>query len=142
PLRRESRVTHIEEGCDSCGSRNQLPEQLYPLRVNFRYGGAQPRDIRARMCEARDDALSNRIADANDDHGNRDRGILGRQSRRRAPRQDQVRLQPYQLSREAGEPVIVAIRRAVLDGVVLSLNVPEGPQTLSETVEIGGIDRR
>src|SRR5207247_1262492 len=97
PLRWNGRVTHIEEGGDSRGAWNQVPEQLDPFRVELRHDGAQPRDIAARMGKAGDDALPNRIADPQDDHGNRYGGVLGGQRCRRPPRQDQVWLQSEQL---------------------------------------------
>ena len=81
PLRGTSGVAHIDEGRESYGSRNQFLQESDPFRVYLRYKSAQPRHIRARACETRDNALPNRIANPRDDHGNRSRGILGRQGR-------------------------------------------------------------
>src|SRR6185436_10953701 len=69
PLRWDSRIAHIEKSGDSRCSGNQVPEELDPFRVELRDDGAQSRDIAARMGEASDDALPNRIADPQDDHG-------------------------------------------------------------------------
>jgi hypothetical protein len=91
------------------------------------------------VCEAGDDALANRIANSQDDHGNRRGGVLGRQSRRRAPRQDHVYVQANQFRGQARESFIAAIGRSVLDEETASLNVPELPHPLSEPIDIGSI---
>ena len=41
-----------------------------------------------------------------------------------------------------GEPLLAAIGRSVLDDDVLSLDVPEFPQPLSEGIEVGSVHRR
>src|SRR5206468_6144911 len=109
PLRWNGRVAHIEEGGDSCSAWNQVPEQLDPFRVELRHDGAQPRDIATRMGKAGDDALPNRIADPQDDYGNRYGGVLGGQRGRCPPRQDHVWLQSEQLRGEDRESFVLAI---------------------------------
>jgi hypothetical protein len=61
------------------------------------------------MSKTGDDALPNRIADPQDDYGNYYGGVLGGQSCWCPSRQDQVWLQPDQLSREGRESFVVAI---------------------------------
>ena len=57
PLRRESRVTHIEEDRHSRRSRNQLPEELRPASGRSPLLRRSARDIPAGVCEAGDDSL-------------------------------------------------------------------------------------
>jgi hypothetical protein len=61
-LRWQSWVPHVEEDRDSCGSPNHLPEDLDPLGVCLCNGGAQARDISARVGKVGDKALPYRIA--------------------------------------------------------------------------------
>jgi hypothetical protein len=85
---------------------------------------------------ARDDALSNGIANRHHDHWNCSCGSLGSQWRWRSPCQDQVHFKSNQLSRQAREPFVAAIGRSVLDDWVLPLNVPKFPQSLSEAIQV------
>jgi hypothetical protein len=56
--------------------------------------------------------------------------------------QDQVHIQPNQLSRQARESFVAAIGRSVLDDEVLLLDIPKFEQAASKALEVGSVDRR
>jgi len=92
PGRRDGRGTHVAQGCDPNGLRNQRAEKLNTFRIQLCDHRVQTRDVRTRAGEARHDALRDGVARSRDDDGNRVRGILRGQDRRRPPRYDQVHL--------------------------------------------------
>ena len=99
PRRRDSRATHVAQGRDPNGFRNQRAENLNTFRIQLCDHRVQTCDVRAWAGEARHDALRDGVARSRDDDGNRVRGILGRQNRLRPPRYDQVHLEASQVSR-------------------------------------------
>jgi hypothetical protein len=91
------------------------------------------------VCEAGDDASTEGIATGRHHDRNRSCGILGRQDRRRAPRQDHVHIQANQLGRQVRQTLQPFVGRSVFDREVLPLDVPAFMQTLSKCVEVGSI---
>ena len=92
----------------------------------MRSGGesGQPRDIAARMREARNEALCNRIADAKQDNGDRSRRTLGGQRGGCASRgRDHIDVQRDQFGRESREPLGLPFRPTIFDPHILAVDV-------------------
>src|SRR2546425_8160603 len=108
----------------------------------LRHRRAEARDVSARVSETDDDALSNRVADAGDDHWKCSGGILRRQRRGRPACQDHVHLELDQLGRKLWISGVAAVGGPVLDDEIFPFDVPQRPQPLPKALEVGGIDRR
>jgi len=98
--------------------------------------GMKPGDIPSGPSEAGHDALGSGVATRRHHDGNRSRGLLGRQRRRRSPCHDHVDLELNQLVGQVGEPFSAAVGRAVLDHEVLALYVPVFSEPLFECAEV------
>jgi hypothetical protein len=107
-------------------------EELQPLAGELRAQGAQARDVAPWVRQAGDEPLPNRITGARHHNRDRARGVLGRPDRVAAPRHDDVHLEPNQLGRQVGEPLVPPLRIPVLNDEVLALDVVELAQTLPE----------
>src|SRR5437762_13231544 len=69
------------------------------------------------------------------DHGNCSSGILGRQSSRRSPRDDQIYFEVNQFGGQVHETFAATFRRAVFNNQVLTLDVSGFPQRMSERIQ-------
>jgi hypothetical protein len=133
------RVLHIVQKRYSSDAHNRLSQQLESFRDQFAGKGAQAGNISARAREPCDDVGPDRFAARGHDHGNRSGGILGRRHRLRAAGHDQIDVETNQLGRKLGETLGAAVGRTVVEDEVLTFDVAELSQALSEGIEIGGV---
>src|SRR5262249_22989404 len=90
-----------------------------------------------RTCEAGDESVPNRITSARHHNRDRVRGMLGSADSGSAHSHNHIHLEPDQLGREVGEPLLTPLRRAVLNDEVLALDIPEVAQFLPEGLQVG-----
>ena len=72
------------------------------------------------------------LDDCHDDGDRRGR-LLGRSDHRIRSGHDDVHLEPHQLGRERGKPLVLSVREPALDHDVPALDVAELAQPLAET---------
>jgi hypothetical protein len=106
PRRWHGRATHVAQGRDPNGFRNQRVEKLNTFRIQLCDHRVQTCDVPAGAGETRHEALRDGVARSRDDDGNRVRSILGRQNRLRPPRYDHVHFDPNQVGRQLGGSVL------------------------------------
>jgi hypothetical protein len=102
----------------------------------------QAGDVPARPGQARDhpgcDGIGHRPNDDRDRLGH----LLGRQRAGHRCRHEDVHVQPDQLGDERGEALGLALRRSVLNGNVVALDVAQVAQPLPEGLDLGGLRSR
>jgi hypothetical protein len=125
----------MQEGSHTSEPGNDVSEQLQTLGDQLRAEKRRPRNIAARPCQAGDQLVADRIGHDSCDDGDRVRSLLGCLGRWRAPRDNDVDLQPNQLGRQRGEPIRFPISVSPLYGQVLPLDVPEFVQALVKWLE-------
>jgi len=114
----------LEEKGDQTDPRHSLLEQFQALADEFRSESGQPRDIAARMREARDETLSNRIADTKWDNGDRSRRPLGSQRGECASSgRDHIDVERNQFGRQSWEPLGLPFRPTIFDPHILAVDV-------------------
>ena len=85
----------------------------------------------ARLCQARDESATARIAHRGHDDGDRAGGLLGSEDDRIPGRHDDIDLQPDELCEKLRKPVELSVRRPEFDDEVLALHVAELAQTVA-----------
>ena len=108
---------------------------LQPLAGELRHQDAQARDVPPRPRQAGDEPLPHRIRGARHHDRDRARGVLGSAGRGGASCHNHVHLEPDQLGRQVGEPLVLPLRIAVLNDEVLALDIAEVAQTLPEGLQ-------
>ncbi len=84
-------------------ARQQLVQQGESLGLDLWANIGKAGDIAARPGEARDETAADRIGGGTNDDGDGGRGVLGRQYGVRAPRDDDLHLEPNELLRQGAE---------------------------------------
>ncbi len=118
------------------GLWHSLLEQLQPFPLRLTAHDTDARDVPARPREAGDKPGCQRIPHMRHDDGDRRGCVLGRMARLGPRRDDDIHREPNQLGRQVGEPIVVSLRPAVLDGDGLSLHVAKLAQALAESLRI------
>jgi hypothetical protein len=117
--------------------RNQFLKKLEPLRSDLREKEGSSREVAARTSEIANEAGRHRVASDRHNDWYCRRRLCRCSGRRCAFCDDDVDLEPNQVRCETWEPVVVPVRKSVLDGEVPSLNVPEGAQRPPEDLDVG-----
>jgi hypothetical protein len=105
-------------------------QEFEAFGANFSLKHGHPRDVAAGSGEARDMTGLDRICMGEEDDGNRGCRCFQGSREDRAPRCDQIRLEPDQFSRHFREPSDVALNPPGLDSNVHALLPAVLPQTL------------
>jgi hypothetical protein len=103
---------------------------------------AEPGHVASRATEADRDAARHGIADERHHDRDRARLLTGRLDGRRRCRHDDIDLSPRQLRGKRGQPFEAAVRPALLDDEVVSLDVADFAQTLAKRLGERPSDRR
>jgi hypothetical protein len=109
--------------------------ELFPDQVGLHVG--DPGDVSARAREAGDESQRHRIGDRRHDDGDRLGRLLCRLDRVRTSGHKDFHLEPDQISREGGEPLVLPLRPSELDGNCLTFHIAQLTQALPE-----GLDER
>ena len=100
---------------------------------NFRTDAVgKPCEIPSGAGEARDEPVLNGIVKTYSDDGDRLGGILGCQRRSCRRHCHDVHLEPDQRVCEGGKPIVLALRKPIIDSDVLALHPSELAQSLPE----------
>src|SRR5262249_29713672 len=129
-------IGRIDEHSNARGCGHQLTQELQPLCGQLVIEKIDTRQVTSWPGEAGDKAKPDRVfADAEDD-GTRCGGRLGRQCYV-APsgRSDNGDLPPNQLGRQRRQPIVLALRPAVLDRHVLTLDEARFLQPIAECAQ-------
>jgi hypothetical protein len=102
-------------------------------------GDRQPRDVAAWLGEAGDQPPPNRVYDTKHDDGYRARGLFERPDLGSTMGNDEVGLEPHELSRERRGSLVLALRIPAFDDEVLALDIPALTQPLHERLPITGL---
>ncbi len=122
----------VHQQGDHPSLRNQLGKQRKALSRQLVGDEADSREVAARPREARDKTSSHRVAATpEDDRDRRGRAFRG-ECRRRAARHDQIDLAADEIGGQCGQPIVIALRPAVFDRQILSLDVAGFAQSLAE----------
>jgi hypothetical protein len=119
-----SRRQPIPEDRNRRRSWSQLLQKLEPLSGRLRQLKAQPGEVPARLCEARDEPLGHRGRSGNHHDGNRRRRLLERRQRGSGA-DDHVDLKTDEFGSQVGEPFDLALGRTGLGDEVLTIDVAE-----------------
>ena len=112
--------------------RNQLRQQLKPLSRHLGGEHADPSEVAARPGEAGDQPVPDRIgATPEDDRDRRGRAFRGKCTRR-AGRDDQIDVAADEIGGQCGQPIVMALRPAIFDRQILSLDIAGFAQSLAE----------
>ena len=134
-----NRVAWVPEDANARGVRHGLLEEIEVLDPHLEPLMRPSRHVATRAREAGDEAALHRIRDTADDNGDGPGGALGRHGRRRGARcEDHVDLQPDELGRELGQPLVLPLGGADLEDDALTLD----PAEISEAVPEGLVERR
>ena len=99
-------------------------------------------DISARPIETGNKPELHRIGAGREDDGNRQRDGFGRQRGRRACCGNHINLTANHIGRQGLQPIVLALRPAILDCHVLALDEAGFLQTLAHRVHHGRVSRR
>jgi hypothetical protein len=126
-------IGRVRKDRDAADIGDCLHEQFQQLREYLHASGGigDPCDVPPRLCEAGDEPAPDGIASTNHDDRNRRARVRCGCRGGRPQGYDDVDLEPEQLGRTGGKP-IVPIGEPVLDDDVLSFNPPELAQPLPE----------
>ena len=125
-------VVGIPQQRDARRRRDDLLDELQPLRAEVRRNNGVAGDVAARMRKALHQSGPHRIADQ--DHDDRDGrcGGLGGAARRRAIGHDHVDRQTRQIGRRCRKPPGIAVGAAIFESDGLSFDIARLAQRLPE----------
>src|SRR5262249_14821797 len=123
---RMSRIGRVPKNRHEVDPRHRFVEELEALGDDLEVDApGQAGNVPAWACEALDEPQFHRVGGAQTDNGNRPSRVRCLHGRRVGPGGDEVYREPDQLCREGREPVILPLRKAILDGDVLALDPAE-----------------
>ncbi len=126
-------IVRVNEHCDHAGLRNQLEQQLEPLRHQLDGNYGDPRHVAAWPGEAGDQPVRDRVAAADENDRDR-RGCVFRRAcgNGAADCYDRVDLTTDEIAGQLGQPIVTTLRPAVFDRDILSLDITGFAQPLVE----------
>jgi hypothetical protein len=117
---------------DHPSTRNQLGQQLKPLGRQLFECKVDPREVTAWPGEAGDQPVRDRVGPTpEDDRDRRGRTFRGKR-RRRVARHDQIDLAADEVGGQCRQLIVMALRPAVFDRQILSLDVAGFAQSLAD----------
>jgi len=134
PFRASRRVGQVHESRNAFASREQLFKDGDPFSL-----GAGSRSAKAGQIGGRRGAANNGLRIASRRHHDRNRAAcrLGRERRRRSPRDDHIDIETHQFSCQLSEAFVVATGRSIFEDEVLTLDIAAFAQSLLKRAEIG-----
>ena len=112
---------------------NHLVKQREPLGRQLDVHAAQARDVAARPGEIGDEAVPDRVADADEDDRDRRGCAFCRQCRRGAAAgRDQLDLAADQIGGQRGQPIITSLHPAVFNREILPIDIARRIQRILE----------
>src|SRR5438128_332907 len=131
------RVAWIPQDRDARDRRDRLFEELDVFCAHLDQHASRARQVAARTSEARHEPAGHRVADGYEDDWNRPGRVLGRDSRRRRERHNEIDLKPDEFGRQLRQLPESAFRPSVLESDVPTLDMAELAQALPEKLEGG-----
>ena len=133
-LGRDIRISRVDQESDRPHLRQQLAQQLEPLRGHGIAQPADPRHVSARTIKAGHQAELHRVAAGGKHDGNDRRRSLGGNARRGdAGGGDDRNLTTDQIGGKRRQIVILALRPAILDRNIAALNIADSQRGLPGT---------
>ena len=117
--------TRIPQDAHTLGLGDGYNQEFQPFGSGIQKLQAQAGEVAARPGETRDETKGNRISDFGKDDWDRLGGRLGRARRQRANGEDDIRLKPNELVREAWKDLDFVLRAPPLEGNVPAFDVAE-----------------
>ena len=118
---------------DRCGVWNELAQETKPLRPDIGGQQADPGEIAARLIQAGDEAIPDRIAGGRENDRDCGRCCLGSLRWSGASRRDNnVDSALDEIGRQRSKPVVLALGRAVRDRDVLAFEITGLLEALEE----------
>src|SRR6516162_3608098 len=131
------RTVRIEEYGNQLDTRNQRAEQAKPLTLHRGDEQIDTGEVAPGMAEASDEASVNRVDAACENNRNGRSSPLGGYDAQCAPSRDQHRhLAAHQIRRHFGQPVVMALGPAELDGDVLAVEVASLFQACAKACDV------
>jgi hypothetical protein len=133
------RIAGIQEDADTRSLGQDFSEQLQAFGTELGQEERRAGDVPPGPREALDQAGGYCVAGHDHDDGNRRGGPFGRLRPRGPMGEDDVDLEPDQLSREIGESIVSPLCPSVLDGDVLPFDPAEGAKPLPECLQLARV---
>jgi hypothetical protein len=134
-----TRIGRIPEHGGAREPWNSLLEELHTFSFQLRSQDGKSRDISSRAREAHHEPTPNGIGRGRHDDGDRPGRLHGCESAGRPRGHDDDRIETDQVGRELGEPLVSPFCPSVLNGNVLTLDVAQVAELLSEGLYVSGL---